>query len=55
MKRWLRNKIKQWFGLYDIKDLQVGGNCGICGEYMPDAILEKQWPWGLCRKCSGKK
>jgi len=51
MKRKLREWIKRHFGLYDISDLRVGGNCGCCGDWMPVAIVEKEWRWSLCEKC----
>jgi len=51
---WLRKKIKSYFELYDISDLTVGGNCGICGAYLPEDIFPKNWRWGLCDKCARK-
>ena len=54
-KIWLRRKIKNIFGLYDIKDLKKGGNCGLCGEWLPNEIFDKDWPWGLCEKCKKHK
>jgi len=53
MKNWIRNKFKKWFDLYDIEDLQIGGNCGCCGKWINDEILEKCWSWSLCTKCIG--
>ena len=49
---WLRNYAKRKFDLYDIEDLQVGGNCGGCGVWIPDVILPKYWAWDLCNFCS---
>ena len=49
--KWLRNKIKIVFGLYDINDLQIGGHCGCCGEYMAKEIFCRKWSWGLCQNC----
>ena len=49
---WFRKKAKTVFGLYDIDDLKIGGNCGCCGKWMPDEIFDKNWSWGLCEKCA---
>lgn len=46
-RRW----IKHIFGLYDVNDLVIGGHCGCCGNWIPDKIFEKAWPWGLCKTC----
>lgn len=34
---------------------QTGGHCGCCGKAMPDLVVEKYWPWGLCDKCKEGK
>jgi hypothetical protein len=47
----LREKIKKIFNLYDINDLVIGGHCGCCGNYIPDEIFEKNFSWGICKKC----
>jgi len=51
MFNWIRRNIKCYFGLYAISDLQIGGNCGCCGKWMPSIILPKIWSWGLCNDC----
>ena len=51
VKNRLRSFIKGKFDLYDIEDLQIGGNCGCCGAAVPDVILPKYWAWGLCQNC----
>lgn len=33
---------------YTLEELRIGGNCGICGEWMPKEIVPKDWPWSLC-------
>lgn len=40
------------FGFYKIDQLQAGGNCGCCGAWIPDLVIEKDWSWGVCKKCS---
>ena len=47
----IRNLIKKWFGLYDIKDLQSGFHCGCCGKWNEYEIVPKLFSWGLCEKC----
>ena len=51
VRSWIREKIKDHFGLYDFDDLTVGANCGVCGDWMPEEIIEKDWRWSLCDKC----
>jgi len=36
---------------YMILELQVGGHCGICGKWVPNVLVERQWLWTLCEKC----
>lgn len=47
----LKNLIKKWFNLYEIKDLTTIGNCGCCGSRIENQILPKLWPYGICKKC----
>jgi len=46
---------KDVFGLYDISDLKVGGDCGCCGHWVPLAIVAKGCGWTLCDKCLNGK
>jgi len=36
---------------YRIDELQIGGNCGCCGHWIPNEIFPKEWSWGLCQNC----
>jgi hypothetical protein len=47
----IRKLIKKWLGLYDLHDLRVGAHCGCCGHWIPEAIVEKDYSWDLCRDC----
>jgi len=51
MIRFIRRWIKRLFNLYDIDDLQAGGNCGCCGKWIANEVFEKVWSWGLCDEC----
>ena len=51
MLNWLKQKTKNWLGVYDFCDLVVGGNCGLCGAWMPNEIVEKTWHWSICSQC----
>ena len=51
----IRNFIKRFFDLYDLEDLQIGGHCGCCGNWIPNIILPKEWPWDLCKICNVKE
>jgi len=46
-----RNFIKGLFHLYDIEELQAGGWCGICGKWLPNVIVPKEWPYTVCPDC----
>ena len=35
-------------GIYIISELQIGGHCGLCGAWMPDIIVPKDWAWDMC-------
>ena len=41
-------------GYYKIDDLQGWGHCGICGKFMPNAVMEKDWAWGICKECKSE-
>jgi hypothetical protein len=47
----MRRLIKKWLGLYNLHDLRVGAHCGCCGYWIKEAIVEKDYAWGLCNKC----
>ncbi len=50
-KKQIRKIIKKTLNLYDIGDLQIGGHCGCCGNWISEEIFCKKWSWGLCQKC----
>jgi len=25
-----------------------GGHCGLCGKWLPDAIVDSRWQWSIC-------
>lgn len=31
--------------------LIIGGNCGCCGDWVPFAEVDPDWPWTICEKC----
>jgi len=47
----IRTRVKKWFILYDLEDLQIGGHCGICGRWIEDEIMDKGYAWSLCENC----
>lgn len=40
-------------GIYTINELQAGGHCGLCGAWMPNVVVPKDWPWDMCDKHKG--
>lgn len=53
IKRWIRERVKKLFRLYDLSDLTVGAHCGLCGINMPEEIVCKGKEWAICDKCAG--
>jgi hypothetical protein len=49
----IRKWIKEFFHLYDYKDLRIGGHCGICGRWVKECIVEKEWAITICEQCKG--
>lgn len=47
----IRKIVKRLFKLHDIEDLQAGGHCGLCGNWISDQVLPKIWAWSICEKC----
>ncbi len=48
----MRKIIKRTFHLYDLDDLLIGGNCGLCGKWVSDEItLKKCDGWTICKEC----
>lgn len=35
--------LRQWRKYYT-----VGGHCGLCGRWVPNAVVDKDWTWTLC-------
>lgn len=58
IKQKIRNRIKSYFELYDIQDLEIGGQCGCCGVWLSNIIVSKLIPKmfrvGMCDSCQEK-
>lgn len=48
------SKFLRRFGYYKISSLNTGGHCGLCGDWIVNAIFEKTDTWrvDICEKCS---
>ena len=44
----IRRLVKRLFKLYDYDDFVAGGNCGLCGKWIPNEVFPADWPWGIC-------
>lgn len=51
----LYEKLAEKLAAYLILELQIGGHCGCCGKWVPDALVERRWSWTLCEKCAKGK
>lgn len=47
----IRKIVKRLFKLYDLKELQGWGHCGICGKPINSEVFEKVWAIGICEDC----
>ena len=54
-KRWLLQPFENFVLDTIQKHLTIGGNCGCCGAWVPDCILEQDRPYTLCTECINKK
>jgi hypothetical protein len=52
---WLIKRIKDKYLLWRLDELQIGGHCGLCGKWVSDEILPKEWAITLCDQCHGGK
>lgn len=52
-ERFMFKKLLNKLGFYRVSDLTVGDNCGICGKWVSDEVVEKDWRWTICGKCIG--
>lgn len=48
---WLRVWWRQWILRQFYKYYVVGGHCGLCGEWCPNAVCLKSWAITICGKC----
>lgn len=50
------NRIKKWFTSFFCTPPEFpwirGGHCGLCGKWVPDALVSRYWQWTVCRKCA---
>lgn len=50
IKFFIEDTLNNW-GYYKIKDLQIGGHCGLCGAWINNEIFPAYWAIGICEKC----
>ena len=48
---WLREKIIEVV----IKNIQVGGWCGLCGIWTDCILLPVAWPYTVCSTCANEQ
>ena len=52
MKNRIVERIAEWILSIVVSRVQVGGNCGICGKWVPHALVPIYWPYTICRACT---
>lgn len=48
LKNWLRQKIINIV----LEEIEVGGNCGLCGAWVPHCLVWCACPYTVCDKCA---
>jgi hypothetical protein len=48
MKKWFRNLIVNIV----LEEIEIGGNCGLCGTWVDDCLAPKCWPYVVCDECA---
>lgn len=48
----MMNKIREWIVSLVCAEIVIGGNCGICGDWVSDVLLPRSWPFTVCKKCT---
>lgn len=38
-----------------LKNIQIGGHCGLCGDWIDIVLANQSWPIVVCRKCRGEE
>lgn len=57
IKEYIKYKITTFLNnrnWYKLSELQIGGHCGLCGDWIGGEIYPIAWPYGLCNNCLGK-
>jgi hypothetical protein len=52
---WIIKRLKNRYEFYWIEELQIGGHCGLCGKWVSNEILPKQYAITICKECSKLK
>lgn len=45
--RWIKRKLDLWH----IDELKIGAHCGLCGKWVENEIIPKEWPITVCDEC----
>ena len=48
---WIAYKLTYRISWYMPTYLEVGGHCGLCGKWIPDVLVHRDWSWSVCEKC----
>jgi hypothetical protein len=48
---WIPRYIRRLIVQVALEELTIGGHCGCCGKWVPDHIVETDWPVTLCDGC----
>lgn len=47
----IRAYIRERLINFIIENIEAGGHCGLCGKWVPHALVSTDWAWTLCDNC----
>jgi len=48
---WIRRLLRDFIINTVLDEVEVGGHCGCCGNWIPDKLVWASWPWTICDEC----
>lgn len=48
IKRWIRERLTSFICDTVAEHMVVGGHCGLCGKWVSDVLLPRDWQWTAC-------
>lgn len=49
--KWIRSWFKELIENIVLQRIQIGGHCGLCGNWIPNELYPRYWAIGICGEC----